>query len=71
MMNNPTSAWSGNYPGSSAFSSDENLWESFDISVGLDDVFEQPKDDIIIKRLENRYEDLGTDAVSMQLEMYL
>jgi hypothetical protein len=34
-------------------------------------VFEQPKDDIIIKRLENRYEDLGTDAVSMQLEMYL
>ncbi len=58
-MNNPTSAQLGNYPGSSAFSSDENIWESFDISVGLDVVFEQPTDDIIIERLENRYERLG------------
>jgi len=59
MMNNPTSARLGNYPGSSPFSGDTNLWESFDISVGLDDVFEQPTDDIIIERLENRYERLG------------
>jgi hypothetical protein len=59
MMNNPTSALLGNYPGSSSFSGDTNLWESFDISVGLDDVFEQPTDDIIIERLENRYERLG------------
>jgi hypothetical protein len=66
MMNNPTSARLGNYPGSSAFNSDENLWESFDISVGLDDVFEQPMDDIIIERLENRYERLGD-----RREMYL
>jgi hypothetical protein len=58
MMNNPTSAQLGNYPGSSPFSGDTNLWESFDISVGLDDVFEQPTDDIIIERLENRYERL-------------
>ena len=49
----------GNYPGSLPFSGDTNLWESFDISVGLDDVFEQPTDDIIIERLENRYEWLG------------
>jgi len=59
MMNNPTSAQLGNYPGSSPFSGDTNLWESFDISVGLDDVFEQPTDDIIIERLENRNERLG------------
>jgi hypothetical protein len=46
----------GNYPGSLPFSGDTNLWESFDITVGLDDVFEH---DIIIERLENRYEWLG------------
>jgi hypothetical protein len=54
MMNNPTSTRLGNYPGSSPFSGDTNLWESFDISVGLDDVFEQPTDDILIE-----YERLG------------
>ncbi len=54
MMNNPTSTRLGKYPGSSPFSGDTNLWESFDISVGLDDVFEQPTDDILIE-----YERLG------------
>jgi hypothetical protein len=35
------------------------LWESFDITVGLDDVFEQPLDEEIIDRLQNQYARLG------------
>jgi hypothetical protein len=59
MINNPASARLGNYPGSAPFSDDSNLWESFDMSVGLDDVFEQPSDEEIIERLQNRYTRLG------------
>jgi hypothetical protein len=59
MINNPATARLGNYPGSAPFSDDSNLWESFDVSVGLDDVFEQPSDEEIIERLQNRYTRLG------------
>jgi len=59
MMDNPTAARLGNYPGSTPFSNDSNLWNTFDISVGLDDVFKQPTDDVIMERLQNRYERLG------------
>jgi hypothetical protein len=59
MINNPAAAWLGNYPGSAPFSDDSNLWDSFDISVGLDDVYEQPSDEEIIERLQNRYTMLG------------
>ena len=59
MINNPATAQLGKYPGSTPFSDDLNLWESFDITVGLDDVFEQPLDEEIIDRLQNRYARLG------------
>ncbi len=39
MMNNPAGACLGNYPSRELFSSDSNLWDSFNITVGLDDVF--------------------------------
>ena len=59
MMNNPAGAHLGNYPSSVPFSSDGNLWDSFDISVGLDDVFEQPTDEVIIDRLLKRFINKG------------
>jgi hypothetical protein len=59
MIDSPSAARLGNYPGATAFSSDSNLWNTFDISVGLDDVFEQPSDEVIMERLQNRYERLG------------
>jgi hypothetical protein len=59
MMNNPSGACLGNYPSSELFSSDRNLWDSFDITVGLDDVFEQLADEVIMERLGNRYKSLG------------
>jgi hypothetical protein len=59
MINNPAAAWLGKYPGSSPFSDDSNWWESFDITVGVDDVFEQPSDEEIIDRLQNQYARLG------------
>jgi hypothetical protein len=59
MMDNPTAAQLGNYPGLKPFSNDSNLWNTFDISVGLDDVFEQPTDEVIMERLQNWYERLG------------
>ena len=59
MIDNPSAACLGNYPGSTAFSSDSNLWNTFDTNVGLDDVFEQPSDEVIMERLQNRYERLG------------
>jgi hypothetical protein len=59
MMNNPSGACLGNYPSSEPFSSDRNLWDSFDITVGLDDVSEQPADEVIMERLGNRYKSLG------------
>jgi hypothetical protein len=33
--------------------------EHFDISVGLDDSFEQPSDEVVIPRLENRFRKLN------------
>jgi len=53
MMNNPDEACLSNYPNSTLFSNDSHLWDTFDICVGLDDVFEQPTDEVIIERLEN------------------
>jgi len=40
MMNNSAGAHLGNYSSSAPFSSDSNLWDSVDISVGREDVFE-------------------------------
>jgi hypothetical protein len=45
MINNPARAHLGKFPDTLPLSSDSNLWESFDIQVRLDDVFEQPTDD--------------------------
>ena len=59
MIDSPSAARLGNYPGATAFSSDSNLWNTFDISVGLDDVFEQPSDEVIKERIQNRFERLG------------
>jgi hypothetical protein len=59
MLNNPAAARLGNYPGDMPFSNDNNLWETFDITTGLDDVFEQPSDEEIIERLQNHYARLG------------
>jgi hypothetical protein len=59
MKKNPTGAHLGNYPSSSPFSGDSNLWDTFDISVGLDDVFEQPTDEVIIDRLLKRFINKG------------
>jgi hypothetical protein len=70
MLNNPAAARLGNYPGDTPFSNDSNLWETFDITTGLDDVFEQPSDEEIIERLQNRYARLG-DAACMQRETFL
>jgi hypothetical protein len=41
------------------FSDDDNLWNRFDITVGLDDSFDQPADNDVLERLENRYNRLG------------
>jgi len=59
MLNNPARACLGNFPGTLPFSYDLNLWDTFDIQVGLDDVFEQPTDEAVIQRLQNRYGRLG------------
>jgi hypothetical protein len=59
MINDPAAAWLGKYPGSTPFIDDSNSWESFDMTVGLDDMFEQPSDEEIIDRLQNRYARLG------------
>jgi hypothetical protein len=34
---------------------DSHLFDTFDITVGLDDVFEQPSDEDVMERLQNRY----------------
>jgi len=57
MINNPEQARLGKFSSADGieFSDDSNLWSTFDITVGLDDVFEQPTDEAIIQRLQNRY----------------
>ncbi len=40
-------------------SDDGYLWESFDITVGLDDVGDQPTDELVMDRLMNRYDRLN------------
>jgi len=41
------------------FGDDENLWNTFDITVGLDDSYDQPTDDDIQERLENNFNNLS------------
>jgi hypothetical protein len=41
------------------FSDDDNLWNTFDITVGLDDSFNQPADHDVFQHLENRFNRLG------------
>ena len=57
MINNPEQARLGKFSSADGieFSDDSNLWSTFDITVGLDDVFEQPTDEAVIQHLQNRY----------------
>ena len=57
MMNNPAGARLGKFASvdSMQFSDDSHLFDTFDITVGLDDVFEQPSDEDVMERLQNRY----------------
>jgi hypothetical protein len=41
------------------FSNDDNLWNTFDITVGLDDSFDQPVDNEVLQHLENWFHRLG------------
>jgi hypothetical protein len=41
------------------FSDDGYLWESFDITVGLDDVGDQPTDELVTDWLMNQYDRLN------------
>jgi hypothetical protein len=61
LLNNPTDARLGRYSWAESppFSNDDHLWSTFDISVGLDDSFDQPSDDVVISRLENRFRKLN------------
>ena len=56
MINNSELACLGNFHSvdSMEFSNDSNLRSSFDVTVGLDDVFEQPTDEAVMQRLQNR-----------------
>jgi hypothetical protein len=40
------------------FGDDENLWNTFDITIGLDDSYDQPTDDDIQEHVENRFNNL-------------
>jgi len=57
MMNNPAGARLGKFASvdSMQFSDDSHLFDTFAITVGLDDVFEQPSDEDVMERLQNRY----------------
>lgn len=59
MINNPVGACLGKFPDSIPFSDDSNLWDVFDIWVGLDDVFELPEDEAVVEWLQNQYGRLG------------
>jgi hypothetical protein len=51
MINNPAGACFGKFTNGDCmpFSDDSNLWNTFDIHVGLDDMFEQPTDEAVIR----------------------
>jgi len=61
LLNNPTDARLGRYSctKSPSFSNYDYLWSNFDTSVGLDDSFEQPPDDLVFSHLENRFQNLN------------
>jgi hypothetical protein len=52
MMNNPVGAQVGRFTNAHALpnSEDDNLWSTFDISVGLDDGFEVSSYEAEVKR---------------------
>jgi hypothetical protein len=63
-MNHNTSASLGRFSDFSdveapPFSDDGYLWESFDITVGLDDAGDQPTDEVVLGRLTNQYNRLN------------
>jgi hypothetical protein len=41
------------------FSDDSYLWESFDITVGLDDVGDQPSEKVVLRQLTKQYNRLN------------
>ena len=57
MINNPAGARLRKFASADGmqFSNDAHLFDTFDITVGLDDVFEQPSDEAVTERLQNRY----------------
>jgi hypothetical protein len=61
MINNPARPCLGKFTDADCmpFSDDSHLWDTFDIRVGVDNVFEQPIDEVVIQRLQNRYVRLG------------
>ncbi len=54
MINNHAGARLGKFTDADCmpFSDDSNLWDTFDICVGLDDVFEQPIDERVMQCLQ-------------------
>jgi len=63
-MNHHTSASFGTFSDFSAleappFSDDAYLWDSFDITVRLDDAGDQPTDEVVLGRLTNQYNRLN------------
>jgi hypothetical protein len=62
MMNNPVGAQVGRFTNAHALpnSEDDNLWSTFDISVGHDDGFEVPSYEAVVEQLENQYGRLGS-----------
>ena len=61
MIYNPTAAHLSNFTADDGipFCADCHLWDTLDICVGLDDVFEQPTYEAVIQRLQDRYHKLG------------
>jgi hypothetical protein len=41
------------------FSDNDSLWNTFDITIGLNDSFDQPMDNDVLQHLENRFIRLG------------
>jgi hypothetical protein len=58
-INNLAGACLGKVSGSSPFSNDSSLWDTFDILVGLDYVFGQPTDEDVIAWLHYQYGQLS------------
>jgi hypothetical protein len=59
IMNHHISASLGRFSdfsdvGAPPFSDDGYLWESFDITVGLDDAGDQPSDEVVLRWLTNQ-----------------